>query len=292
YIYIRGEYEISIKRFQIAIKQAYDYKLLGENIFESGFTFDIEIKKGAGAYVCGEETSLIESLEGKRGNPRIKPPFPGISGLWKYPTVVNNVETLANIAPIINNGADWFKGFGTERCPGTKVFTILGNVKYTGVVELPMGVTLREIIYGFGGGIEEGEEFKAVHLGGTAGAVYDESILDVSLDFDTLKEYDGMLGSGAVLVISNKVNMRDYLENVLLFFKHESCGQCSPCRIGTVKLHEMIRNIEKTDDKEKIMKSMIHLSDIMFKTSLCPLGQSLIFPVKSIFKYFGNEIKA
>ncbi len=290
YIYIRGEYDLSIKRMEKALTDAYAFHLLGNNLFGSGFSFDIEIKKGAGAYVCGEETALIESLEGKRGSPRLKPPFPGTHGLWGYPTIINNVETLANIAPIILNGASWFRSFGTESCPGTKVFTILGDVRYTGVVELPMGVTLREIIYGFGGGIKENRSFKAVHLGGSAGAVFDESILDVPLDYDTVKEYGGMLGSGAVLVLSNTVNMRDYLENVLLFFKHESCGKCVPCRIGTARLYDMSKELITSKNKHRILAEMDRLSESMFKTSFCPLGQSLKFPVQSINRYFHDEI--
>jgi len=290
YIYIRGEYDLSIRRMEKALSDAYTFHLLGKNLFDSSFSFDIEIKKGAGAYVCGEETALIESLEGRRGNPRLKPPFPGIHGLWGYPTIINNVETLANIAPIVLKGASWFRSFGTENCPGTKVFTILGDVRYTGVVELPMGITLREIIYGFGGGIRKNRSFKAVHLGGSAGAVFDESILDVPLDYDTVKEHGGMLGSGAILVLSNTVNMRDYLENVLLFFKHESCGKCVPCRIGTARLHDMAQELTISKDKNRILKAMDRLSESMFKTSFCPLGQSLKFPVQSINRYFHDEI--
>lgn len=290
YIYIRGEYELSIRRMEKALSDAYAFHLLGKNLFDSSFSFDIEIKKGAGAYVCGEETALIESLEGRRGNPRLKPPFPGIHGLWGYPTIINNVETLANIAPIVLKGASWFRSFGTESCPGTKVFTILGDVRYTGVVELPMGITLREIIYGFGGGIRKNRSFKAVHLGGSAGAVFDESILDVPLDYDTVKEHGGMLGSGAVLVLSNTVNMRDYLENVLFFFKHESCGKCVPCRIGTARLHDMAQELTVSKDKNRILKAMDQLSESMFKASFCPLGQSLKFPVQSINRYFHDEI--
>ena len=290
YIYIRGEYDLSIRRMEKAIAQAYEYGLLGKDLFGSGFSFDIEIKKGAGAYVCGQATALIESLEGKRGSPRLKPPFPGTHGLNGLPTIVNNVETLANVAPVILKGAWWFRSFGTESCPGTKVFTILGDVRYTGIVELPMGTTLREIIYGYGGGMKENRSLKAVHLGGSAGAVFDESIIDVPLDYDTVRSRGGMLGSGAILVLSNTVNMRDYLENVLLFFKHESCGKCVPCRIGTQKLYDMAKLLSGADNKEKILDNMDRLSETMNKTSFCPLGQSLKFPVQSRHKYFGDEI--
>ncbi len=290
YIYIRGEYDLSIKRMEKALSQAYEYNLLGHNLFGSGFSFDIEIKKGAGAYVCGEETSLIESMEGKRGIPRLKPPFPGTHGLKGSPTVVNNVETLANIAPILLKGAEWFRSFGTKSCPGTKVFTILGDVRYTGIVELPMGTTLRQIIYGYGGGMREQRSLKAVHLGGTSGAVFDESMLDIPLDYDSVRNHGGMLGSGAILVLSNTVNMRDYLESVLLFFKHESCGKCVPCRIGTARLYDMVKLLETSDNKELILNEMDKLSETMNKTSFCPLGQSLKFPVQSIHQYFGDEI--
>lgn len=290
YIYIRGEYGLSIERMENALSQAYEYGILGDNLFNSGFSFDIEIKKGAGAYICGEETALIESIEGKRGVPRLKPPFPGTRGLSGYPTIVNNVETLANITPIIINGASWFRSFGTDSCPGTKVFTILGDVRYTGVVELPMGVTLREIIYGYGGGIVENRSLKAVHLGGSSGALFDESILDLPLDYDTVKSFGGMLGSGAVLVLSNTVNMRDYLENILQFFKHESCGKCVPCRIGTTRLYEMSKMLEDAKDKESILEAMDNLAETMNKTSFCPLGQSVKFPVQSIHKYFSDEL--
>ena len=290
YIYIRGEYDLSIKRMEKALAQAYEYNLLGHNLFGSGFSFDIEIKKGAGAYVCGEETSLIESMEGKRGIPRLKPPFPGTRGLKGSPTVVNNVETLANIAPIILKGADWFRSFGTKSCPGTKVFTILGDVRYTGIVELPMGTTLRQIIFGYGGGMKEQRSLKAVHLGGSSGAVFDESMLDIPLDYDSVRIRGGMLGSGAILVLSNTVNMRDYLESVLMFFKHESCGKCVPCRIGTARLYDMVKLLETAANKEEILNEMDKLARTMNKTSFCPLGQSLLFPVQSIHKYFGDEI--
>lgn len=289
FIYIRGEYSTAIERITNAIKDAYEKHYLGNSILGSSFNFDIEIKKGAGSYVCGEETSLIESIEGKRGNPRIKPPYPGQKGLWNYPTVVNNVETIANVAPILLNGADWFKSFGTEKSPGTKIFTLIGNVKNPGVVELPFGITLRKIIFGFGEGISNDKKLKAIHLGGTSGAVYDDSILDVPLDYDALKEKEGMLGSGAVLVMDEETDMRKYLKNVLEFFKHESCGQCVPCRIGTARLCEMAEEILEKGGKEVNIEYMKHLTEIMFKSSLCLLGQSVIMPVKSIFKYFNSE---
>lgn len=291
YIYIRGEYKISVERVVKAIKDAYKKELLGKDILGTGFTFDIELKKGAGAYVCGEETALIESIEGRRGNPRIKPPYPGEKGLHNQPTVVNNVETLANIAPIIVNGSKWFHSFGTEDCPGTKVFTLVGDIKYPGIIELPMGVTLREIVFGFGGGIKADRGLKAIHLGGSSGAVFDKSFLDVPLDFDSVKKHGGLLGSGSVLVIDNETDMRNYLENVLLFFKHESCGQCIPCRIGTARLYDLVKKLDKNGQNDVIISNMEHLTDVMFKSSLCPLGQSLVYPVKSIFKNFGNEFK-
>ncbi len=233
FIYIRGEYGLSIERVQKAIDQARQFNLLGKNILETGFSFDLEIKKGAGAYVCGEETALIESLEGKRGNPRVKPPYPVTHGLWQKPTAVNNVETLANIPAIIANGADWFRGIGTDKCPGTKVFTILGHVEYPGLIETDMGTPLREIIFSFGGGMKGGKKFKAVLLGGAAGVFLSESLLDVKMDFESLKENKAVLGSGAVLVMNEDTSIVDMLFSIAKFFAHESCGQCSPCRIGT-----------------------------------------------------------
>ena len=289
YIYIRGEYALSIKRMQKAIDDAYKYGLLGEDILGTGFSFDIEIKKGAGAYVCGEETALIESLEGKRGQPRFKPPYPVTHGLWQKPTVVNNVETLANVPSIIKNGAEWYKKFGTEKSTGTKVYTILGHVKYPGLIEVEMGTPLREIIFSYGGGIKNGKKFKAALVGGAAGVFLPDRLLDVKMDFDNLKEYKAVLGSGAILVMNEDACMVDMLFSIIRFFYHESCGKCTPCRIGTRELLELIKKVRKGEGEESDLDKMIKISESMWKSSFCPLGQSLIMPVKSAIENFKEE---
>ncbi|PMQ02027.1 MAG: NADH-quinone oxidoreductase subunit F [Dictyoglomus sp. NZ13-RE01] len=290
YIYIRGEYKLSIERMQKAINTAREYGLLGENILGTGFNFDIYIKKGAGAYICGEETALIESLEGKRGIPRIKPPYPVARGLWEKPTAVNNVETIANIPEIIRNGASWFRKFGTEKCPGTKVYTILGHVVNAGLIEVEMGTTLRDIIYKYGGGIQDGKKFKCALVGGAAGAFLGEEMLDVKMDFDNLKEYSAVLGSGAILVMNEDACIVDMLKSVLHFFKHESCGRCTPCRVGTKKLVDIIEKFASLEGTEEDLEEMRNISLVMKDTSFCPLGQSVHLPVNSALKYFRDEI--
>ena len=289
FVYIRGEYGLSIERLRNAIAQARSYGLLGRNILESGFSFDLEIKKGAGAYVCGEETALIESLEGKRGNPRIKPPYPVTHGLWQKPTAVNNVETLANVPAIVVRGADWFRGIGTDKCPGTKVFTILGHVEYPGLVETDMGTSLREIIFGYGGGIRGGKRFKAALLGGAAGVFLSEKLLDVGMDYESLKENKAVLGSGAVLVMDETASIVDMLFSIAKFFAHESCGQCVPCRIGTRQILEIVYRIRQGRGREGDPETMLALAETMFRSSLCPLGQSLVMPVKSALENFKEE---
>jgi NADH-quinone oxidoreductase subunit F len=289
YVYIRGEYGLSIERMQKAIDQAREFNLLGKNILETGFSFELEIKKGAGAYICGEETALIESLEGKRGNPRVKPPYPVTHGLWQKPTAVNNVETLANIPAIISNGSDWFRKIGTDKCPGTKVFTILGHVEYPGLIETDMGTCLREIIFSFGGGIKGGKKFKAALLGGAAGVFLSEPLLDVKMDFENLKENKAVLGSGAVLVMNEDTSIVDMLFSIAKFFAHESCGQCAPCRIGTQQILQIIYRIRQGEGRHGDPETMLQLAETMFKSSLCPLGQSLIMPIKSALGNFYEE---
>lgn len=289
YVYIRGEYQLSIDRTQKAIDQAKEYNLLGDNILETDFCFDLEIKKGAGAYVCGEETALIDSLEGKRGNPRVKPPYPVTHGLWMKPTCVNNVETLANVPEIIFNGGDWYKKFGTPRSTGTKVFTILGHVVYPGLIEVEMGTPLKEIIFNYGGGIKDGKKFKAALVGGAAGVILSEKHLDVMMDFESLKENKAALGSGAILVMNEDTDIVDMLFSVLKFFAHESCGQCSPCRLGTHQMVNLIYKIRQGQGEEKDIDQMLRLAQTMLNTSLCPLGQSLIMPVKSAVENFREE---
>ncbi len=292
YVYIRGEYTLSIERLEKALAQARQYGLLGNNVLESGFSFDISVMKGAGAYVCGEETALIESLEGRRGHPRNKPPYPVTEGLWGKPTVVNNVETLANVPPIIENGASWFRTYGTEKCPGTKVFTIIGNVATPGLIEAEMGTTLRSIIYEYAGGIKGGRKFKGALVGGAAGAFLGPDALDVRMDFVNLKEYAAVLGSGAILVMDEDTDVVQMLGSVLHFFKHESCGHCVPCRLGTAQLVKLIDRLNAREGTAEDIAKMLRISEVMKDTSFCPLGQSLYLPVSSSLKYFENEISA
>ncbi|MEC9488105.1 MAG: NADH-quinone oxidoreductase subunit NuoF [Halanaerobium sp.] len=292
YIYIRGEYPISIERIQRAIKQAEDLNLLGENIFGSGFNIKLMVREGAGAYVCGEETALIESMEGDRGEPRVKPPFPGQAGLWGKPTVVNNVETLANVPVILEKGPEWFKGLGTEQTPGTKVFTLTGNINNEGLIEVPMGITLREIIYDIGGGIPEGRGFKLAQTGGTTGGCLPEEFLDVPLDFDTLAEKGSSLGSGALLIMDDSHCVVDILKCFMKFFKHESCGKCTPCREGTTRLYNIFAKISRGEGERKDLEQAIRLSRVMQSSALCGLGQGAVNPVFTIFKYFKDEVEA
>ena len=292
FVYIRGEYALSIERVEKAISQAREYGLLGVNILESTFSFDMFVMKGAGAYVCGEETALIESLEGKRGHPRNKPPYPVTEGLWGKPTVVNNVETLANVPEIIKNGASWYRGYGTEKCPGTKVFTIIGNVATPGLIEAEMGTTLRDIIYEYAGGMREGKQFKGALVGGAAGAFLGPDMLDVQMDFVNLKEYAAVLGSGAILVMDENTDMVDMLKNVLHFFKHESCGHCVPCRLGTAQLVKLIDRIAASKGTKEELDKLLKISDVMRDTSFCPLGQSPYLPISSSLKHFKDEFFA
>lgn len=289
FIYIRGEYKLCIERLKKAIEQAYEYGLLGKNIFDTGFDLDISLKIGAGAYVCGEETALIESMEGNRGNPRNKPPYPGVKGVWEKPTLVNNVETLANIPAIIKNGADWYKSYGTEHCTGTKVYTILGDVKYPGLCEVDMGVSLRTIIEKFGGGVKDNKQFKAALVGGAAGVILPNSLLDVNMDFHSLKEYAAVLGSGAILVMNEDVDIVEILYSILRFFKHESCGKCSPCSKGTQQLLVLIEKIRNGEGTMEDLDYLRLISDTMEKTSFCPLGQSPILPITSALDNFKDD---
>lgn len=289
YIYIRGEYKLCIARLENAIKQAYQYGILGKNIFDSGFDIDIEIKIGAGAYVCGEETALIESLEGNRGNPRWKPPFPGVEGLWKAPTIVNNVETLANVPFIIAKGAEEFVKYGTPECPGTKVYTILGDVAYPGLCEADMGTTLRTIINDYAGGMKKGFRFKAALVGGAAGVILPDRLLDVKMDFSSLNQYAAVLGSGAILVLNEHQSIIDLLWSILRFFRHESCGKCSPCKNGTEQLYKLISKIRKGNGTMQDVDLMLFIAETMQQTSFCALGQSPIMAVRSAIENFPDE---
>ncbi len=290
YIYIRGEYHESIKATQKAIEDAYAAGFLGKDILGSGFDFDVEIKLGAGSYLCGEELTMLESLEGKRGNPRIKPPFPAEKGVFGMPTLVNNVETLANAPLIILHGKDWYRKYGTERSPGTKVFTISGQVNAPGHYEVPFGVSLQQLI-DLAGGIRDGKRFKAALLGGAAGTFVDASMLDERMTYDNLREKGATLGSGAVIVMAEGDPVYDILHNCLRFFRHESCGKCVPCRVGTTQLVLQADKLkEGGGDKEALLKQMVRESEIMAGTSLCPLGQSPILPLESAARYFSKEL--
>ncbi|MBW6514252.1 MAG: NADH-quinone oxidoreductase subunit NuoF [Candidatus Syntrophosphaera sp.] len=292
WIYIRGEYKLCIQRLRKAIDQCREYGILGKNIFESGFDLDIDIRIGAGAYVCGEETALIESLEGNRGNPRSKPPFPGVKGLWDAPTVVNNVETLANVPFIIRNGAEAFIQHGTPDCTGTKVFTILGDVAHPGLCEVDMGTTLRTIINDYAGGMKKGFRFKAALVGGAAGVFLPERMLDVKMDFASLNQYAAVLGSGAILVLNEHQSVVDMLWSILRFFRHESCGKCSPCKTGTQQLYRLITKIRKGEGSMDDVELMITIAETMFNTSFCALGQSPVMAIRSAVENFKDEFIA
>lgn len=291
YIYIRGEYYESIRKLQKAIFNAYNNGFLGQDILGKGFGFDIELRLGAGSYLCGEELTLLESLEGRRGHPRIKPPFPAQKGLFGKPTLVNNVETLATIPRILENGASWFKGFGNNGSTGTKIFNMSGDIAKPGHYEMEFGVTLRELIFEMGGGVSNGKKFKAALLGGAAGTFVDERLLDVKMDYDTLLEHEATLGSGAIIVLNEDRDIRDFLTNILGFFKHESCGKCTPCRVGCVRLEDMSKELVSTDmNKLDLLKQMQSEAKMMMDTSLCPLGQSPIMPLNSAVHYFKDEL--
>lgn len=288
YIYIRGEYYKSIEAVESALKQCYTDRFLGLNIFNSRFSCDIEIKKGAGSYLCGEELTLIESLEGKRGHPRIKPPFPAEKGVFNKPTLVNNVETLANVPYILHHGADVFRESGTEKSPGTKIFAVSGDVIKPGLYETELGVPLKDILYGLAGGMKG--TFKAALLGGAAGTFIDKSMINIRMDYDTLAETGLTLGSGAIIVMNDTRDIGKMLVSILEFFKHESCGKCVPCRVGCVQLMKMAGQLERSEQKSGILNKMAELSESMAKTSLCPLGQSPKLPVTTSIRYFKYEM--
>lgn len=287
YVYLRGEYHQSIENIKNAIELSYKHGYLGKNILGSEFSFDMDIFLGAGSYLCGEELTLIESLEGKRGYPRIKPPFPAEKGLWNMPTLINNVETFSHLPYIMLNGIEVYSKIGTAESKGTKLFCVSGNVNKTGIYELPMGVTLRALIFENCGGMKAGFEFKGALLGGAAGTFVDESMLDVPLAYETLKAYQATLGSGAVIVIDDKVDLKSMLTSILSFFKHESCGKCVPCRIGTTLLAEKAKKEHLTETDLLWMQTE---AEYIAKNSLCPLGQSPILPIRSVVKYFKNEL--
>lgn len=291
FIYIRGEYALSIQRLRNAVEQARKYGLLGENLFGSGFRFDVEVRIGAGAYVCGEETALIESMEGNRGEPRIKPPYPGVVGLWSKPTVVNNVETLANVPPIILFGPEWFRSIGTAECPGTKVFTLTGDINNKGLIEVPMGITLRQIIYEVGGGIPRGRQFKMAQTGGTSGGCLPEALLDTPMDYVSLAKAGSALGSGALLIIDDSHPIIDIACCFMKFFKHESCGKCAPCREGVDRLYDIVTKIAEGKGRLQDLDLIHEICQIMQVTSLCGLGQAAPLSIITMLRHYGDEIR-
>ena len=290
YVYIRGEYAQAIETIRLAVEQAYKGGYLGENILGSGYCLNMEVKIGAGSYLCGEELTLLESLEGNRGYPRVKPPYPAESGLFGMPTLVNNVETLAHIPAIVANGSGWYRGLGTSESPGTKIFTISGDVNRPGYYEAQMGIPLRQLIQDLAGGIKGDQQFKAALLGGAAGTFVPESLLDIPLAFETLKAEDATLGSGAVIVLDREKSIPSILASILGFFRHESCGKCVPCRVGTHQLCLALDGIQRdAKDKAAQIDGLVGQAKFMARTSLCPLGQSPILPIASAVRYFRDE---
>lgn len=289
YVYIRAEYPIAVKRLQIAIDQAREYGLLGKNIFDSGFDFDIELRLGAGAFVCGEETALMTSIEGKRGEPRCRPPFPALKGLFQKPTVLNNVETYANIPQIFLKGADWFRSIGTEKSPGTKVFALGGKINNTGLVEVPMGTTLREVVEEIGGGIPGGHQFKAAQTGGPSGGCIPASLIDTPIDYDSLIAIGSMMGSGGLIVMDETTCMVDIAKFFLEFTVDESCGKCTPCRVGTKRLLEILNKITSGNGTLEDIDKLEELCYYIKENSLCGLGQTAPNPVLSTLKYYRDE---
>ncbi|MCL6638128.1 MAG: NADH-quinone oxidoreductase subunit NuoF [Firmicutes bacterium] len=292
FVYVRAEYPLAVERLGMAIEKAREYGLLGKNIFGTGFGFDVEIRVGAGAFVCGEETALLASIEGKRGEPRPRPPFPANAGLFAKPTVINNVETLANIPPIILNGPEWFASIGTEKSKGTKVFALAGKINNTGLVEVPMGTTLREIIFDIGGGIPRGKKFKAAQTGGPSGGCIPAEYLDTPADYESLTTLGTIMGSGGLIIMDEDTCMVDLAKFFVEFVQDESCGKCSPCRIGTKRMLEILERITGGEGKEGDIELLIELSNGIKSSSLCGLGQTAPNPVLSTIRYFRDEYEA
>jgi bidirectional [NiFe] hydrogenase diaphorase subunit len=291
YIYVRAEYPLAVKRLTKAINQANRNGLLGRNIFGAQFSFDIEIRLGAGAFVCGEETALLTSIEGNRGLPRPRPPFPANYGLFGKPTLINNVETYGNIAPIINRGGAWFASIGTAKSKGTKIFALTGKIVNTGLIEVPMGITLREIIFDMGGGVPDGRNFKAVQTGGPSGGCIPENLLDLPVDYESLASVGSIMGSGGMIVMDDTSNMVDVARFFMDFCMSESCGKCIPCRVGTYQMHEILNKICDKRGTLKDLALLKELCDMVRSTALCGLGQSCPNPVLTTLKYFENEYR-
>ncbi|MBR0231678.1 MAG: NADH-quinone oxidoreductase subunit NuoF [Clostridia bacterium] len=292
YVYVRAEYPIAVKRLSIAIGQAREYGLLGKDIFGTGFNFDVSIRLGSGAFVCGEETALLTSIEGNRGEPRPRPPFPAVKGLFGQPTIINNVETLANVAQIINNGAEWFAQMGTEKSKGTKVFALGGKINHTGLVEIPMGTPLRTIIEEIGGGIPNGKKFKAAQTGGPSGGCIPASLIDTPVDYESLQSIGSMMGSGGLIVMDEDNCMVDIAKFFLEFTVDESCGKCTPCRIGTRRMLDILNRIVEGKGEEGDIEKLEALANDIKATALCGLGQTAPNPVLSTIRYFRDEYEA
>jgi bidirectional [NiFe] hydrogenase diaphorase subunit len=292
YVYVRAEYPLAIKRLRAAIKQAEKLNLLGTHIFDSAFNFRVDVRTGAGAFVCGEETALIASVEGARGTPRPRPPYPAVSGLWGKPTLINNVETLANVAAIVRKGGDWFASIGTEKSKGTKVFALAGKIKNTGLIEIPMGMTLREIIYDIGGGIPDGKKFKAAQTGGPSGGCIPAQYLDLPVDYESLQQVGTIMGSGGLIVMDEASCMVDVAKFFIEFCREESCGKCIPCRAGTVQIHGILDRIARGLGGIEDLEKLEDLADLLRNTSLCGLGQTAPNPVVSTIRYFRDEYLA
>ena len=292
YIYIRGEYGLAYQRLQHAVKQAEEFGFLGKKIFGTDFNFHIHLHTGAGAYVCGEETALIESIEGKRGEPRPRPPYPVTRGLWNKPTLVNNVETLANIPAIVRNGAEWYRSFGTPSSPGTKVYTIMGNVNFSGVIEVPMGITLREVINIYAKGMKPGSILRMAQTGGSSGSIIPASLQDTPMDFESFRKAGVSLGSGALLICDQNACIVDLVKVLLQFFRFESCGKCIPCRVGTQRAYEIVDRITKGQGRLQDLDVLVSLAQEMERTSNCGLGQTASVPIRDMLKHFRTETEA
>jgi bidirectional [NiFe] hydrogenase diaphorase subunit len=292
YIYVRAEYPLAIERLRLAIKQAERLGLLGNRIFDSAFNFRIDLRIGAGAFVCGEETALIRSIEGRRGRPRPRPPYPSEKGLWGMPTLLNNVETYANIAPIIRKGSTWFAAIGTAKSTGTKVFALAGRIRNTGLIEVPMGISLRKVVFDIGGGTPEGTEFKAAQTGGPSGGCIPAEHLDVPVDYESLSSVGSIMGSGGMIVMDSTSNMVDVAKYFMDFCKDESCGKCIPCRVGTVHIHGLLDRISQGKATKNELALLEELCVMVKETSLCGLGQSAPNPVLSTLRFFRNEYES
>ncbi len=292
FIYIRGEYEAVALRLEQAIAETYEKGFLGKNILDTGFGLDVFVHRGAGAYICGEETALLESLEGKRGHPRLKPPFPASIGLFQCPTVINNVETISNIPSIILKGAEWFCQKGLPKDGGTRIFGISGMVKKPGIYELPMGTALRDIIFKYAGGLKADKKLKAVIPGGMSAPVLKADEIDIKMDFDSLMDADSMLGSAAIIVIDEETSMLDVLKVVTKFYSHESCGQCTPCRLGTSWIHKIVKRMTAKEGKRGDIDNIIRLASNILGKTLCPLGDAAAMPILSITKKFKKELES